>query len=143
MRRSPRRELSASIARDNTLLTERSRIMETLGALLDAINHASTEQRQAIDALVASSAALLERAGARFSDSGIDGGIEQSAPVFAVFGDLMAGLLGAFVLILVGVVGVQLELASDLEAEVHKRRIAEQRREALRRRSPCRWRPAA
>ena len=64
-------------------------------------------------------------------DSGIDGGIEQSAPVFAVFGDLMAGLLGAFVLILVGVVGVQLELASDLEAEVHKRRVAEQRREAL------------
>lgn len=63
-----RRELSASIARDNALLAERSRIMETLGALLDAINHASSEQRQAIDALVASSAALLERAGARFSD---------------------------------------------------------------------------
>ena len=31
----------------------------------------------------------------------IDAGIEHSAPVFAVFGDLMAGLLGAFVLILV------------------------------------------
>jgi flagellar motor protein MotB len=62
-----------------------------------------------------------------------DAGIEQSAPVFAVFGDLMAGLLGAFVLILVGVLGVQLELATSLEAEVQKRRIAEQRREALER----------
>jgi uncharacterized protein DUF802 len=64
-----RHELSASIARDNELLAERSRIMETLGALLAAINHASTEQRQAIDALVASSAALLERAGTRFTAS--------------------------------------------------------------------------
>ena len=64
-----RQELSASIARDNALLEERSRIMETLGALLDAINHASTEQRGAIDALVASSTALLERSSARFEAS--------------------------------------------------------------------------
>jgi len=64
-----RQELSASIARDNSLLEERSRIMETLGALLDAINHASTEQRGAIDALVASSASLLERVGSQFSTS--------------------------------------------------------------------------
>ena len=63
-----RQELSASMARDNALLDERSRIMETLAALLDGINHASTEQRTAIDALVASSAALLERAGARFEN---------------------------------------------------------------------------
>ncbi|KAB2967244.1 DUF802 domain-containing protein [Zoogloea sp.] len=61
-----RQELSASMARDNTLLEERSRIMETLGSLLDAINHASTEQRGAIDALVASSSSLLERVGSRF-----------------------------------------------------------------------------
>jgi hypothetical protein len=64
-----RQELSASIARDNELLAERSRIMETLGALLAAINHASTEQRAAIDALVTSSAAMLERAGTRFTES--------------------------------------------------------------------------
>ncbi|QDF95367.1 DUF802 domain-containing protein [Azoarcus sp. DD4] len=64
-----RKELSASIARDNDMLVERSRIMETLAALLDAINHASTEQRGAIDALVASSAAALEHAGSRFTDS--------------------------------------------------------------------------
>lgn len=66
-----RKELSASIARDNAMLTERSRIMETLGALLSAINHASTEQRQAIDALVASSATLLDRVGERFAE-GVD-----------------------------------------------------------------------
>ena len=48
----------------------------------------------------------------------IDDGHEHSTPVWAVFGDLMSGLLGAFVLILVGVLGVQLELATSLEAEV-------------------------
>ncbi len=61
-----RHELSASIARDNSLLEERSRIMETLASLLDGINHASTEQKGAIDALVTSSASLLERVGSQF-----------------------------------------------------------------------------
>jgi len=60
-----------------------------------------------------------------------DAGSEPAAPVWAVFGDLMSGLLGAFVLILVGVLGVQLELATNLEAEVHKRQVEEQRRMAL------------
>ena len=60
-----------------------------------------------------------------------DGTVEQTAPVWAVFGDLMSGLLGAFILILVGVLGVQLELASKLEAEIKQRKIAEQRRSAL------------
>lgn len=58
-------------------------------------------------------------------------GIEQTAPVWAVFGDLMSGLLGAFVLILVGVLGVQLELATHLEAEIQKRQLEEQRRMTL------------
>jgi flagellar motor protein MotB len=62
---------------------------------------------------------------------GDDGAIEQAAPAWGVFGDLMSGLLGAFVLILVGVLGVQLELATTLEAEVHKRQLEEQRRAAL------------
>ena len=61
----------------------------------------------------------------------IDASVEQAAPVWAVFGDLMAGLLGAFVLILVGVLGVQLELVSTLEAEVKKRQQEEHRRMAL------------
>lgn len=56
---------------------------------------------------------------------------EQGAPVWAVFGDLMSGLLGAFVLILVAVIGVQLQLAANLQDEIHKRQIEEQRRMAL------------
>jgi flagellar motor protein MotB len=60
-----------------------------------------------------------------------DSGMEQTAPVWAVFGDLMAGLLGAFVMLLVGVLVVQLELATKLEVEVSKRQIEEQRRITL------------
>lgn len=61
----------------------------------------------------------------------LDDGVEPTAPVWAVFGDLMAGLLGAFVLILIGVLVVQMELMTSLEAEVAKRRLEEQRRMAL------------
>jgi flagellar motor protein MotB len=61
----------------------------------------------------------------------IDAGMEHTAPVWAVFGDLMSGLLGAFVLILVGVVGVQMELTSHLQDEVKKRQVEEQRRMSL------------
>lgn len=64
-----RQEISSSVARDNELLLERSRIMETLNALLNAINHASLEQRAAIDSLVASSAVALNAAGSAFSDN--------------------------------------------------------------------------
>jgi flagellar motor protein MotB len=60
-----------------------------------------------------------------------DAGMEQTAPVWAVFGDLMAGLLGAFVMLLLGVLVVQLELATHLEVEVRKRQIEEQRRMTL------------
>ncbi len=60
-----------------------------------------------------------------------DAGIEQTAPVWAVFGDLMSGLLGAFVLLLVGVLVVQFELATHLEVEVKKRQLEEQRRITL------------
>jgi flagellar motor protein MotB len=56
---------------------------------------------------------------------------EHSAPVWAVFGDLMSGLLGAFVLLLVAVVGVQMELSSNLQVEVKKRQAEEQRRLTL------------
>lgn len=60
-----------------------------------------------------------------------DGGLEPTVPVWAVFGDLMAGLVGAFVLILVGALGMQLDLAAKLEAEVQQRQAETQRREAL------------
>jgi flagellar motor protein MotB len=61
----------------------------------------------------------------------IDAGGETAAPVWAVFGDLMAGLLGAFVLILAAALGMQLDLSTQLEAEVKRRQAEQQRREAL------------
>jgi len=60
-----------------------------------------------------------------------DAAMEHSAPVWAVFGDLMSGLLGAFVLLLVGVLVAHLQLASHLEDEVKKRQMEEQRRMTL------------
>jgi len=51
--------------------------------------------------------------------------------VWAAFGDLMSGLLGAFVLLLVGVLVAHLQLASHLEDEVRKRQQEEQRRISL------------
>ena len=56
---------------------------------------------------------------------------ESSAPTWMSFADLMTGLLGAFVLLLVGVMATQLEMASTLEAEVQKRQAEEQRRMTL------------
>lgn len=52
----------------------------------------------------------------------------QDTPVWAIFGDLMAGVVGVFVLILVWVLGYQLELAQSLKEEVSKRQAEEQRR---------------
>jgi hypothetical protein len=62
-----RQEISSSVARDNELLEERSRIMATLNTLLESINHASLEQRAVIDALVVSSAGALEQTGSQFA----------------------------------------------------------------------------
>lgn len=65
------------------------------------------------------------------ADDTFDDATEQTAPVWAVFGDLMSGLLGAFVLILVGVLVVQIDLVASLKQEVEKRQMEEQRRMAL------------
>ncbi|WP_407467018.1 OmpA family protein [Xanthomonas campestris] len=56
---------------------------------------------------------------------------ESAAPIWAAFGDLMSVLLGAFVLILVGVIGVQLQLSSRLDDEVKQRQAEAQRRKTL------------
>ncbi len=64
-----REKLSDSMARDNDMLAERSRIMETLSTLLTAVNQAANEQRSAIDRLVASAATMLEQAGARVGET--------------------------------------------------------------------------
>ncbi|WP_199724899.1 OmpA family protein [Noviherbaspirillum saxi] len=60
-----------------------------------------------------------------------DAGVEHAAQVWPAFGDLMSSLLGAFVLLLVGVVAVQMELTSHLQDEVKKRQLEEQRRMSL------------
>jgi hypothetical protein len=64
-----RQKLSDSMVRDNAMLEERGRLLDTLGTLLDAVNRASTEQRVAVDALVATSADLLARVGSQFTDT--------------------------------------------------------------------------
>ena len=56
---------------------------------------------------------------------------EASAPVWASFGDLMAVLLGAFVLVLVGVIATQAQLSSRLEEEVRQRQQESRQRQAL------------
>lgn len=60
-----------------------------------------------------------------------DSDSESSVPVWAAFGDLMAVLLGAFVLILVGLIGVQLQLSNRLDTEVKRRQLEAQRRQTL------------
>jgi hypothetical protein len=62
-----RQEMSGSLVRDNELLEERSRIMATLNALLEAIHHAAAEQRAVIDTLVTSSAVTLNNASGQFA----------------------------------------------------------------------------
>jgi hypothetical protein len=63
-----RQKLSDSMVRDNDMLEERNRLLDTLDTLLTAVNHTAAEQRTAVDALVASSAELLERVGTQFTD---------------------------------------------------------------------------
>jgi flagellar motor protein MotB len=69
-------------------------------------------------------------------DAAMDDSDEQDgshAPVWAVFGDLMAGVVGAFVLILISVLAMQMDLVTSLQEEVAKREQAESRRMALER----------
>jgi flagellar motor protein MotB len=61
----------------------------------------------------------------------IDGGVEPTVPIWAVFGDLMSVALGAFVLILVSVLGVQMQLSARLDQEVKQRKAETQRRQSL------------
>ncbi|EMH3540540.1 DUF802 domain-containing protein, partial [Burkholderia multivorans] len=82
-----RQRLSESMVRDTAMLEERSRLLATLETLLGAVNHASTEQRAAIDALVSTSADLLDRIGARFNDT-VDA---QSRKLDAVAAQVTAG----------------------------------------------------
>ena len=55
----------------------------------------------------------------------------ESTPIWAAFGDLMSVLLGVFVLILVGMLGMQMKLSNQLEQEVQRRQAEAQRRQTL------------
>ncbi len=56
---------------------------------------------------------------------------EQEPPIWAIFGDLMSGLVGVFVLLLVWTLGFQLELSQSLKEEKAKLVAEEQRRMEL------------
>ena len=100
-----RQTLSESLVRDTAMLAERTQLMETLGTLLDAVNHASTEQRGAIDALVSTTASLLQQAGARFGDQ-VEAGtgaleaaaarLDAGAAGVAGLGEALAGAVQQF-----------------------------------------------
>ncbi len=61
----------------------------------------------------------------------LESGLEEQPPIWPIFGDLMSGLMGIFVLLLVWTLGFQVELAQTLKAEVAKREQEESRRELL------------
>ena len=61
----------------------------------------------------------------------VDGVEESMAPIWAAFGDLMSVLLGVFVLIRVGVIGVQLQLSNKLDEAVKQQQAEAQRRMTL------------
>ena len=91
-----RQEVSNSAARDNELLEERARILQTLNGLLDSVQHASAEQRAVIDSLVASSAVALKDASNQFAEqvgsetgklAGIAAGVNSSAIEVAALGE--------------------------------------------------------
>ena len=64
-------------------------------------------------------------------DDSMDDALDGSVPVWAAFGDLMAGALGAFALILVAALGMQMELAERLRTEQQQRAQQEQRLTSL------------
>ena len=57
--------------------------------------------------------------------------LADDTPVWAVFGDLMSGLVGVFVLLLVWVVGYQVELSQSLQEQVDLREAEQERRMVL------------
>ena len=100
-----RQSLSESMVRDTAMLEERTQMLATLETLLGAVNHASTEQRTAIDALVSTSAELLERVGNRFTDhisqetgklDGIADELRAGAVEVASLGEAFAAAVGVF-----------------------------------------------
>lgn len=61
----------------------------------------------------------------------LDGTLDADVPVWAVFGDLMASVLGAFALLLVAALGMQMDLADRLKTEQQQRLEQAQRLTSL------------
>lgn len=100
-----RQKLADGMARDNAMLEERGRILETLSTLLESARHASAEQRGAIDALVSASSELMERASSRFAETleaqatrldGVAAQITGSAVEVASLGEAFGGAVQLF-----------------------------------------------
>lgn len=100
-----RQKLSDSMVHDAAMLEERNRLLATLETLLNAVNHASTEQRGAIDALVTTSADLLERVGTRFTErvetgtsqlDGVAAQVASGATEVASLGDAFGAAVQSF-----------------------------------------------
>ncbi|RYX94722.1 MAG: DUF802 domain-containing protein [Comamonadaceae bacterium] len=62
-----RQEMTRLSERDNLAFEERSGLLEKISALLQSLNHASGEQRAAIESLVESAQSVLDGAGRQFS----------------------------------------------------------------------------
>lgn len=56
---------------------------------------------------------------------------DHTAPVWAIFGDLMSSVVGVFVLILISVLAMQMDLVVNLQSEIAKREQEQQRRMTL------------
>jgi hypothetical protein len=64
-----RQEMGRINERDNLALQERTAVMDKINTLLQTINHSSSEQRTAIEALAASAKAVMEQASQQFADT--------------------------------------------------------------------------
>jgi len=64
-----RQEMTRLSERDNLALEERTGLVEQIRALLQTIHQASGEQRAAIESLVGSAAAVLDKAGSQFAET--------------------------------------------------------------------------
>lgn len=61
----------------------------------------------------------------------LEADLSDNSPVWPIFGDLLAGVVGVFVLILIWTLGYQVELSQDLREETSKRQLEQQRRIVL------------
>jgi hypothetical protein len=64
-----REEMSRVAERDNLALQERTVLLERLGTLVQSLEHASGEQRAAVESMVGSATSVLEQAHARFAQA--------------------------------------------------------------------------